>query len=396
MNKKGMTTVFVTIVAGSVISLVICFVTLACREAAVSYSESVMNLAGRSVLAEFDRDLKKRYGLIAFYGQKDEIEEKILDYSSYALDKRQYVRIGDIEADLKDFSLGDRSVFENEIKEYTEYYLPLLALDRKERGPVTTGKRVLRNSEILSQMPSNAFEDISDSTDIIGTIKNLSSISDLFRAGTMKYYSNLYIFSKFYSGQSTDYKDDSFFRNEVEYIIAGENSDDENLSEIRKKIISIRTALNLIYLQNDSGKQAAALAAAQLITPGPEAEITKTFLIVSWAAAEAQNDWKLLIEGRNVPVYKDDGSWATDISYVTDQVADRAYPESEAGFCYDEYLMILLYSIKDEVKYARMMDLIEINMKGTCRAGMKLKDMYRGFSFSVQINGRKHEYMEKY
>ena len=43
-----------------------------------------------------------------------------------------------------------------------------------------------------------------------------------------------------------------------------------------------------------------------------------------------------------------------------------------------------------------MMDLIEINMKGTCRAGMKLKDMYRGFSFSVQINGRKHEYMEKY
>ena len=72
MNKKGMTTVFVTIVAGSVISLVICFVTLACREAAVSYSESVMNLAGRSVLAEFDRDLKKRYGLIAFYGQKDE------------------------------------------------------------------------------------------------------------------------------------------------------------------------------------------------------------------------------------------------------------------------------------------------------------------------------------
>lgn len=396
MNKRGMTTVFVMIIAGSVVSLVICFVTLSCREAAVSYSESVMNLAGRSVLAEFDRDLKKRYGLIAFYGQKDVIEEKILDYSSYALESRQYVRIGDIEADLKENSLGDRSVFEDEIREYIEYYLPFLALERKERGPVATGQRVLRNSEILSQLPSNAFEGISDSIDIISTIKSLSSISDLFRAGTMKYYSNLYIFSKFYSGQSTDFKDDSFFRNEVEYIIAGEKSDDENLSEIRRKIIGIRTALNLIYLQNDSVKQAAALAAAEIITPGPEAEITKALLIASWAAVEAQNDWKLLMDGRKVPVYKDEKSWATDISYVTDQAEGRAYPESEAGFCYDEYLMILLYAVKDEVKYARMMDLIEINMKGTCRAGMKLKDMYRGFSFSVELNGRQHEYIEKY
>lgn len=397
-SKKGMTTVFIMIIAGSVMFLVISFISVSAKQAAVSYTHSVMNLAGRSILSEYDIRLKERYGLIAFYGQSEEIAEKLLNYSSYSLDDRQYVNIGDIQPDLKEHSLADRDVFEDEIKEYVVYNLTGLISSSKDRGSVKTGERVLRNSEIISNLPSAAYEGESAYTDVTDTIKKLSSISDLFKAGTMDYYTNLYIFSCFYTGQSTDFNDDSFFRNEVEYIIEGQKSDSANVRRIRLKVVSLRTALNLAYLAKDKASQAAALAAAELITPGPEAEITKAVILAAWAAFEAENDWSILTDGGKVPLFKDSTTWASDISDVTEpqDVTGKRTPQVSRGLYYDEYLMILLTGIKDEIKYARMMDLIEINMRGTYWGNFKLKNFYTGFSFKADINGRNHEYEETY
>lgn len=396
LNKKGMTTVFVAIIAGALVSLVIAFVSLSHQEASISYSESVMNLAGRSVLAEYDRELKNRYGLIAFYGQKSEIEEKILKYSLETLDRIRYAKVGDIDVDLKTGSLMDREVFEDEIKEYMEYNLPLILNKEKEKGPVTTGKRVLRNSEIINSLPSYERGYEYEFPDLVKTIKNLSSITDLWKAGTSEYFSMMYIFNFFKTGQNIEQGEDSFFKNEVEYVIEGKYSDEDNLQGIRKKIITIRTALNLIYLSQDQAKQSEALSAAMLITPGPEAEITKALIIAAWAALEADNDWELLLEGRKVPIFKDSASWATDVTSVTESIAGTAYPSTEKGFCYDEYLKILLTAVPDDIKYFRMMDIIQINMKGTYWGNMKIKDMYTQYSFKVDINGREHEYEEKY
>ena len=49
-NKKGVTAVFLTIIAGAVLSCVIVFIQLAASAASVSYCGNLFNLAGRSVL----------------------------------------------------------------------------------------------------------------------------------------------------------------------------------------------------------------------------------------------------------------------------------------------------------------------------------------------------------
>ena len=84
-NKKGVTAVFLTIIAGAVLSCVIVFIQLAASAASVSYCGNLFNLAGRSVLSEFDLELKSRYGIIAFSRDGSSIAEEIKRYVKYTV-----------------------------------------------------------------------------------------------------------------------------------------------------------------------------------------------------------------------------------------------------------------------------------------------------------------------
>ena len=70
MNKKGSFAVLATILFSSMMILTAAAIQSAGQEAVDSTAESFGPLWGKSILAEYDRNLKDRYGIFAFYGSK--------------------------------------------------------------------------------------------------------------------------------------------------------------------------------------------------------------------------------------------------------------------------------------------------------------------------------------
>ncbi len=390
-NKKGVTAVFLTIIAGAVLSCVIVFIQLAASAASVSYCGNLFNLAGRSVLSEFDLELKSRYGIIAFSRDGSSIAEELKRYVKYTVTDDRYIRLGEVSVDLKDYCLMDCEIFEEQITESVN--CKNLIGTEKNSGPVQTGDRTLRNSRTINALPSKGMTDTPSVYALVSNIKNLTGISQLWKNGSREYLTTVYIFSVFKSGMSPADEENSFFRNEIEYIIEGKKSDAANRSAVRADLLKLRTLLNSIYIYSSPKMMKEALLLAETITPGPEAVITQAALIAAWAAMEAELDIKTLDEGGKVPVFKDPSSWKTDIN---GKVAAGKGEFEERGYDYEGYLKILLTALKKEVRLTRMMDLIQINLQGTYSEDFYIKDCYRGFKFEAQVNGRKMKYDEKY
>ena len=390
-NKKGVTAVFLTIIAGAVLSCVIVFIQLAASAASVSYCGNLFNLAGRSVLSEFDLELKSRYGIIAFSRGGSSIAEEIKRYVKYTVTDDRYIRLGEVSVDLKDYCLMDCEIFEEQVTDSVNF--KNLIVEEETGGPVETGERTLRNSKTINALPSKGMTDTPSVHALVSNIKNMASISDLWKNGSREYLTTVYIFSVFKSGMSPADEENSFFRNEIEYIIEGKKSDAANRSAVRADLLKLRTLLNSIYIYSSPKMMKEALLLAETITPGPEAVITQAALIAAWAAMEAELDIKTLDEGGKVPVFKDPSSWKTDIN---GKVAAGKGEFEERGYDYEGYLKILLTALKKEVRLTRMMDLIQINLQGTYSEDFYIKDCYRGFKFEAQVNGRKMKYDEKY
>lgn len=390
-DKKGVTAVFLTIIAGAVLSCVIVFVQLSASAASVSYCGNLFNLAGRSVLSEFDRELKSRYGIIAFSRDNSGIVNELKRYVKYTIHDGRYVRLGEISVDLKDYCLMDCGVFEEQITDSVNYKNLIGA--EKSDGPVETGERILRNSRTINSLPSKGMDDTPSVYALVSNIKNIGSISQLWKTGSKEYLATIYTFSVFSSGMSAADEECSFFRNEIEYIIEGKKSDEANRRAVKADLLKLRTLLNTAYIYSQPKMVKEALLLAETMTPGPEAVITQTALIAAWALAEAELDVKTLDEGDKVPVFKNPASWKTDI-YGKVSTGEDAYEGS--GYDYEDYLKILLTSLKKEVRLTRMMDLIQINLQGTYSEDFYIKDCYRGFKFEAQVNGRKMKYDEEY
>ena len=382
-NKKGVTAVFLTIIAGAVLSCVIVFIQLAASAASVSYCGNLFNLAGRSVLSEFDLELKSRYGIIAFSRDNSSIVNELKKYVKYTVTDDRYIRLGEVSVDMKDYCLMDCEIFEEQITESVN--CKNLIGTEKNSGPVQTGDRTLRNSRTINALPSKGMTDTPSVYALVSNIKNLTGISQLWKNGSREYLTTVYIFSVFKSGMSPADEENSFFRNEIEYIIEGKKSDAANRSAVRADLLKLRTLLNSIYIYSSPKMMKEALLLAETITPGPEAVITQAALIAAWAAMEAELDIKTLDEGGKVPVFKDPSSWKTDIN---GKVAAGKGEFEERGYDYEGYLKILLTSLKKEVRLTRMMDLIQINLQGTYSEDFYIKDCYRGFKFEAQVNGR--------
>ena len=81
-NKKGSYTVFITIAFSAVLIMVIAVISAAGERAIGSTAQHFGRLWGRSILAEYDRTLKDRYGLFGFYGNEFEVARELLQNPS--------------------------------------------------------------------------------------------------------------------------------------------------------------------------------------------------------------------------------------------------------------------------------------------------------------------------
>ena len=406
-NDRGSTSVFLVFILAAMLMLVVAFIYATADKAAMSVGDSLCNMSGRAVLAEFDRDLKDDYGIFAFDGHKGQIEGKIRKYLEYSVSENKHVKLGAIQAFIGEYALININVLQKQITEHMKYALAEGLLDKwlMKGKPVSDvnvpeqNTRCLRNEALIADLPSKAYGyGKSGLMDSLAALKdNFHNIKDLIKKGRNKTLINEYIISYFNHMKKTKGKKETFFTNEVEYIIAGSYSDNENRKKIRDMIIALRTAVNIGTIYSDKKMRLEVAALAETITPGAVAVITQAVIAAAWARAEASNDFALLEHGRTVPAVKTKKTWAVDL--------ESAWKNKACGYIdtgvnngqdYEAYLKFLLYFRKNDVKLARVLDLIQINMKGRYNRSFFIREHNCGFKFNANINGRKYVYEEMY
>jgi hypothetical protein len=219
---------------------------------------------------------------------------------------------------------------------------------------------------------------------------------------TTKFKVNEYIMSVF--GRANDNKRDSshFFDYEVEYIIAGKTSDRANYSSVKFRLYFLRLALNNAAIMMDQKKIATATMLAAGIsaaTGGGKEDAIKATILELWVLAETDNDMKLIDAGENIAILKNAQTWATDdIEAIMNGVIMREMikPPDPSGIDYGEYLRILLFMTNRDTRLFRMMDLIQINLKGTYNADFQIRQHYVGYSFEAEVNGDVFSYTQTY
>lgn len=404
--RKASTSVFLMIVLSSMISLTFAFVSCALRTAGIGYSDSVLSLAGRSVLSGYDTHLKNDYGIMAFRGLGLELSKRVEYFASYTFDRNRYLDLERVEADSGGMSLADADAFEKEIIGYAKFAVAreIISPDDEAGGeegqpeggliPGATASRTLRNDKIISQLPSGAA---SGSSGLISQASNLiSQDGNILSRGTDAWLMNEYIMLRF--GNAKDGRaQESFFMNEAEYIIEGEMSDEKNLKEFKRDVLKIRNAANLAHIWMDPEMRAKVEAVCEAATPGPWAALTAAAVSEAWAYAESVNDVNLLVHGKKVPFKKTKETWAVDIESISEDMAD-GYIDTGArtGLGYTGYVRLLLASEDRSRRLLRMMDLMQINIQGKYDRDFLIMEHNTGFCYRASVSGKDYSYIHKY
>ena len=208
---------------------------------------------------------------IAFYGTERDIEDTMKLYINYTLDENPYLTLGSIRADISEESLLNVNAFEREIIEYTKYAMArgfieeTVELSGGGEGIIpVSGDRVLRNKRVISALPSGVLG--ADGGFLAGAIEGLGSADDIFRKGSDRFFTNQYIMMHFKNAQNQSTGKDTFFTNEVEYILKGKMGDEANRKQ-SERLILLEMARSMFIFADPVKAELA--AAAALITPGP-------------------------------------------------------------------------------------------------------------------------------
>ena len=424
LDRRGGLSVFLVVVFACFITVTAVLFAGAKASAGRSMADASLQLAGRSVLAEYDKRLLSDYGLLAFRGDEGWIEDAIVYYTEASLAPKdplyaffrgggartisQNTRCENVEVNLKEYSLLDTDNFEDQIRTAALSRIAgsLAGSDDRIGGSAedATGRdegygRVLRDKGVISTLPSDGFT--GPLFPSFGDISDIPKIEDFMYEGTSLFLVSEYALSVF--GNHVDgAKKDHFFGNEVEYLIAGKNDDKSNYSNIKHRLRALRFGLNNVALLTDDEKMAkveeiAVIAAA--ITGESAYEAIKYSIAEAWVAAETGNDLMLLEEGEKVALIKTSSQWATqniDEIWAGWTSSKATYASDRGGLSYRDYMRMMLYILDRETKLLRMMDLMQVNMKGTYYGDFLMREHYIGFRFACSVDGEEYAYTEKY
>lgn len=185
---------------------------------------------------------------------------------------------------------------------------------------------------------------------------------------------------------------------QIEYILGGRKSDEDNLKSIARKLLLIREGVNAACLAADTARRAqveglsAAIAAGFLIPPA--AGIIEAALILCWAFGESILDVRELFAGGKVPLVKTPSQWQLSLENLPNLlgVLDTDRKNAENGMSYQDYLQVFLLTMGKQNKVLRGMDMLELcirNKKGYEDFRMDACITAIEVSMDVKANGKK-------
>lgn len=194
----------------------------------------------------------------------------------------------------------------------------------------------------------------------------------------------------------------------MEYIIAGEESDRENLRYVINRIFAIREAVNAAYLFGSEEKYAVAevlgeaLAAVMMV---PEiGELFTISLILGWAFAESVYDVRTMLAGDKIPLLKSDSTWHCGLQMIlqgnlTDE-GRSGDADAVTDLGYEDYLRIFLLLCDERTVTYRAMNIVEQDIRVTpgnqnfcldaCIAELQMNVKVKSrYGYSVEIERQK-------
>ena len=430
MNKKGSSLVMLAIVFTGFALCIAGAIGVSRRLVVSSECDIFGSLWTKAVLSEYDVHLLDDYSIMAYFGNDDEISAKLDSYLKYSAQGKLGVRIKGAYADLTGYELGDPANFKKALRLGFAGNAASEIINGRGRTyrDLDTGEgfdeegRVIRNPVVVDTLPSHGTGGSVSGDELTERAKQAADENGLLGmlAGAG---SEVLLLERCFDNHVTKSDDKNHLLvNEWEYVINGSLDDEANYRSIRSRLFIARNALNLVSIYKDPEKLELIVTLAESITPGPLGIATQALLAEAWAALETEEDLEDLYHDRRVPVLKAPGQWKTDIWALlgSDRVKDEIDEEAEErleeisgelselsgkistvtrfsdGLNYDEYLMIMIASLSDNLRLLRIMDLIQINMKYRYYADFNMMEYYTGVRFSIEANSKSHEFEDAY
>lgn len=171
-----------------------------------------------------------------------------------------------------------------------------------------------------------------------------------------------------YMGRYDRGKSDAVLRYQTEYLVAGKDSDIENLRSVAGRICAIREAANLLYLLGDEEKRTAVEGVSELacsLVMVPElAPILELTVFMGWAFAESVYDVKSILGGGRIPLIKDDDSWHYGLTAALWGSLEEETKAGE-GLSYADYLRIFMMLTDLDTLTGRAMNMVEADIRAT-------------------------------
>ena len=190
--------------------------------------------------------------------------------------------------------------------------------------------------------------------------------TDLVEKGLLILYAKAH-FKNFLSKAKEDDKKEAL-RYGLEYLIAGKESDEANLSSVANRIFGLRTIVWYGYFltRKDKMAEAEAIAAAiaSVLALPAAIEIIKYGIVMGWSMDEARKEVKSLLKGEDIPLLpgKSEGVKLKYQSFL------------------DSFLVITSGKLP-----VRMVKLIEQNIKLRYYQGFRADSMYAGVNGEVSV-----------
>lgn len=164
-------------------------------------------------------------------------------------------------------------------------------------------------------------------------------------------------------------EEDKEVKYELEYLVSGKKTDEENLKQTILDILMIREGMNLVHILSDGQKREEAMALARLITGSaglnPLTGIAAFFIMSIWALGEAIVDVRMLLEGKKVVFHKSPDTWKLSLDSLLELGRTGTCTggtEDEKGMSYTGYIKLLLFLGEPGRQHYRLMDVIQMNI----------------------------------
>jgi len=428
-SRRGSTAVFLCLILSTLVMISFAMIWSAREHGINSRVDALMELGGGSLMSEFNREILTGYGLFMVRCDPSDAGGKLRYYLGSGLESSARISISGTKADGSRYALVDPEPVRLQIMDHMKSGGADMIAGREKSPGGSSGYHNLYHGPTIVSLPSRQLPD-RDLRDIIGRVDRLKNVGHVFTEGSDRFLLSSYVLGTFNS--CTGIADDShFFHNEVEYILCGKLTDEENEKAMIQTLKTLRFPSNLAHIYADAAKTAQLAAAAEAIAPGPAGLAIKAALGAAWAWAESSNDAYLLLDGQKVPLIKDTATWALDLetvisSLVTGALDPEKYgeesisgddpgstfgdepekllkkdrflvrPSENRGLTYEQYLRILLFIKDDSLTVMRILDLIQINMRKDYDGTFLICEQSLGISYEARVNGRTFSYDKTY